>query len=75
VTYQVVAEETPTYRIFGREVCGGKKRFYVIVGHGENEMICTKFTRDPALAEQWCRELTRAAQVEADRKRAVRGGA
>jgi len=37
-------------------------------------IVVTVGTRDKTLAEKWCRDLRRAAQVEADRKVAARGG-
>jgi len=60
-----MADVVPQYYV--KQVRG---LFYVYTGDVE----VTKGTRDKILAEHWERDLHRAAQVESDRKRAVRGG-
>ena len=69
-----MADYEPTYEVFSRGDCGGKQSHYVITTNARGvEFICTQFTHDKALAEKWCRDLRRAAQVESDRKRVARG--
>jgi hypothetical protein len=60
----------PTYRVVPHE--GG----YAVAATTMSgaEFVCTVATSDRARAEQWCRRLRAAAQVETDRKKDVIAG-
>jgi hypothetical protein len=62
-----------TYRVCGETDPGGKTLYYVLTGDGDREYIVSKFTHSYELADRWCCGLRRAAQVEEDRKLAVKG--
>lgn len=59
----------PVYKIVPR----GDRYHVVVVTPTGRELDCTQPTRDPALAQQWCNNLRRAASIEEDRKRQIRG--